>query len=239
MLQEAKEKAEESNRLKSAFLANMSHEIRTPLNAIVGFSEMVCQTEEEEEKQEFVKIISSNNILLLQLIDDILDLSKIEAGTMEFTFAQTDINELMEGICRQMQEKNSSPDVQIVFTERANQCIINTDRIRLSQVIINFTNNALKFTSKGSIEMGYRIEEAKDEIYFYVKDTGIGIPADKIDKVFERFVKLNSFIKGTGLGLAICRVIVERLGGVIGVESKEGEGSRFWFRIPRSEKIEK
>ena len=239
MLQEAKEKAEESNRLKSAFLANMSHEIRTPLNAIVGFSEMVCQTEEEEEKQEFVKIISSNNILLLQLIDDILDLSKIEAGTMEFTFAQTDINELMEGICRQMQEKNSSPDVQIVFTERANQCIINTDRIRLSQVIINFTNNALKFTSKGSIEMGYRIKEASDEIYFYVKDTGIGIPADKIDKVFERFVKLNSFIKGTGLGLAICRVIVERLGGVIGAESKEGEGSCFWFKIPRTENIEK
>ena len=308
MLQEAKEKAEESNRLKSAFLANMSHEIRTPLNAIVGFSEMVCQTEEEEERKEFVKIISSNNILLLQLIDDILDLSKIEAGTMEFTFAQTDINELMEGICRQMQEKNSSPDIQILFTEKADQCmmytdrirlsqvIINftnnalkftpkgtmeftfaqtdinelmegicrqmqeknsspdiqilftekadqcmmyTDRIRLSQVIINFTNNALKFTPKGSIEMGYRIEEAKDEIYFYVKDTGIGIPADKIDKVFERFVKLNSFIKGTGLGLAICRVIVERLGGVIGVESKEGEGSRFWFRIPRSEKIEK
>ncbi len=239
MLQEAKEKAEESNRLKSAFLANMSHEIRTPLNAIVGFSEMVCQTEEEEERKEFVKIISSNNILLLQLIDDILDLSKIEAGTMEFTFAQTDINELMEGICRQMQEKNSSPDIQILFTEKADQCMMYTDRIRLSQVIINFTNNALKFTPKGSIEMGYRIEEAKDEIYFYVKDTGIGIPADKIDKVFERFVKLNSFIKGTGLGLAICRVIVERLGGVIGVESKEGEGSRFWFRIPRSEKIEK
>ena len=239
MLQEAKEKAEESNRLKSAFLANMSHEIRTPLNAIVGFSEMVCQTEEEEERKEFVKIISSNNILLLQLIDDILDLSKIEAGTMDFTFAQTDINELMEGICRQMQEKNSSPDIQILFTEKADQCMMYTDRIRLSQVIINFTNNALKFTPKGSIEMGYRIEEAKDEIYFYVKDTGIGIPADKIDKVFERFVKLNSFIKGTGLGLAICRVIVERLGGVIGVESKEGEGSRFWFRIPRSEKIEK
>ena len=235
----AKEKAETSDRLKSAFLANMSHEIRTPLNAIVGFSEMVCQTEEEEERKEFVKIISSNNILLLQLIDDILDLSKIEAGTMEFTFAQTDINELMEGICRQMQEKNSSPDIQILFTEKADQCMMYTDRIRLSQVIINFTNNALKFTPKGSIEMGYRIEEAKDEIYFYVKDTGIGIPADKIDKVFERFVKLNSFIKGTGLGLAICRVIVERLGGVIGVESKEGEGSRFWFRIPRSEKIEK
>lgn len=233
MLQEAKEKAEESNRLKSAFLANMSHEIRTPLNAIVGFSEMICQSQEEEDKQEFMKIISSNNILLLQLIDDILDLSKIEAGTMEFTFKSTDINELMDGICRQMQEKNSSPDVQIIFAEKADQCVLDTDRIRLSQVIINFTNNAMKFTPKGTIRMGYRIEEEKDEIYFYVKDTGIGIPADKLDLVFERFVKLNSFIKGTGLGLAICRIIVERLGGVIGVDSKEGEGSCFWFRIPK------
>lgn len=232
LLQEAKEKAEESSRLKSAFLANMSHEIRTPLNAIVGFSEMISQTDAEEDKQEFMKIISSNNELLLQLIDDILDLSKIEAGTMEFTFAPTDINEVMDGICRQMQEKNSSPDVEILFEEKAEECVITTDRIRLSQVIINFTNNAMKFTREGSIRMGYRIDEATDEIYFYVKDTGIGIPADKVDEVFERFVKLNSFAKGTGLGLAICRVIVERFGGVIGVESKEGEGSCFWFKIP-------
>lgn len=232
MLQEAKEKAEESNRLKSAFLANMSHEIRTPLNAIVGFSEMLCQTNTEEEKQEFVKIISTNNDLLLQLIDDILDLSKIEAGTMEFTFAPTDINELMDGICRQMQEKNLSPDVQILFTEKAEHCVISTDRLRLAQVVINFINNAMKFTPKGFIRIGYRVDETKDEIYFYVKDTGIGIPADKMDAVFERFVKLNSFAKGTGLGLAICRMIVERLGGVIGAESKEGEGSCFWFRIP-------
>lgn len=232
LLQEAKEKAEESSRLKSAFLANMSHEIRTPLNAIVGFSEMICQTDEEEDKQEFMKIISTNNELLLQLIDDILDLSKIEAGTMEFTFAPTDINAVMDGICRQMKEKNSSPDVEIIFEEKAEECVITTDRIRLSQVIINFTNNAMKFTREGSIRMGYRIDEATDEIYFYVKDTGIGIPADKVDEVFERFVKLNSFAKGTGLGLAICRVIVERFGGVIGVESKEGEGSCFWFKIP-------
>lgn len=232
LLQEAKEKAEESSRLKSAFLANMSHEIRTPLNAIVGFSEMISQTDAEEDKQEFMKIISSNNELLLQLIDDILDLSKIEAGTIEFTFAPTDINEVMDGICRQMQEKNSSSDVEILFEEKAEECVITTDRIRLSQVIINFTNNAMKFTREGSIRMGYRIDEATDEIYFYVKDTGIGIPADKVDEVFERFVKLNSFAKGTGLGLAICRVIVERFGGVIGVESKEGEGSCFWFKIP-------
>ena len=236
MLQEAKEKAEESNRLKSAFLANMSHEIRTPLNAIIGFSDMICQTGEEEEKQEYMKIVSSNNELLLQLIDDILDLSKIEAGTMEFTLAPTDINDLMEGICRQMQEKNTSPDVVITFTEKAEECILNTDRVRLSQVIINFTNNAMKFTPKGSIQMGYRIDEAKDEIYFYVKDTGIGIPEDKINEVFERFVKLNTFAKGTGLGLAICRVIVERLGGTIGADSKEGEGSCFWFRLPITQK---
>ena len=232
MLQEAKEKAEESNRLKSAFLANMSHEIRTPLNAIIGFSDMICQTGEEEEKQEYMKIVSSNNELLLQLIDDILDLSKIEAGTMEFTLAPTDINDLMEGIYRQMQEKNTSPDVAITFMEKAEECILNTDRVRLSQVIINFTNNAMKFTPKGSIQIGYRIDEATDEIYFYVKDTGIGIPADKINEVFERFVKLNTFAKGTGLGLAICRVIVERLGGTIGADSKEGEGSCFWFRLP-------
>lgn len=233
---EAMEKAEQANQLKSAFLANMSHEIRTPLNAIIGFSDMICQTGEEEEKQEYMKIVSSNNELLLQLIDDILDLSKIEAGTMEFTLAPTDINDLMEGICRQMQEKNTSPDVAITFTEKAEECILNTDRVRLSQVIINFTNNAMKFTPKGSIQMGYRIDEAKDEIYFYVKDTGIGIPADKINEVFERFVKLNTFAKGTGLGLAICRVIVERLGGTIGADSKEGEGSCFWFRLPITQK---
>lgn len=236
MLIKAKEKAEEADRLKSAFLANMSHEIRTPLNAIIGFSDMICQTGEEEEKQEYMKIVSSNNELLLQLIDDILDLSKIEAGTMEFSLAPTDINDLMEGICRQMQEKNTSPDVAITFTEKAEECILNTDRVRLSQVIINFTNNAMKFTPKGSIQMGYRIDEAKDEIYFYVKDTGIGIPEDKINEVFERFVKLNTFAKGTGLGLAICRVIVERLGGTIGADSKEGEGSCFWLRLPITQK---
>ena len=214
----------------------MSHEIRTPLNAIIGFSDMICQTGEEEEKQEYMKIVSSNNELLLQLIDDILDLSKIEAGTMEFSLAPTDINDLMEGICRQMQEKNTSPDVAITFTEKAEECILNTDRVRLSQVIINFTNNAMKFTPKGSIQMGYRIDEAKDEIYFYVKDTGIGIPEDKINEVFERFVKLKTFPNGPGLGLAICRVIVERLGGTIGADSKEGEGSCFWFRLPITQK---
>ena len=231
-LREAKDKAEESNRLKSAFLANMSHEIRTPLNAIVGFSDMICQIDDPADKQEYMKIIIANNELLLQLIDDILDLSKIEAGTMDFSYSVTDINELMGNICHQMEQKDHSPEVQISFIEKAPACVINTDRVRLSQVMINLMSNAMKFTERGSISIGYRISEAKDEIYFFCKDTGMGIAADKLELDFERFVKLNAFVKGTGLGLAICRVIVERLGGTIGVDSKEGEGACFWFRIP-------
>ena len=231
-LREAKNKAEESNRLKSAFLANMSHEIRTPLNAIVGFSDMICQIDDPVEKQEYMKIIIANNELLLQLIDDILDLSKIEAGTMDFSYSVTDVNELMSNICHQMEQKDHSPEVQISFIEKAPTCVINTESVRLSQVMINLMGNAMKFTERGSISIGYRISEAKDKIYFFCKDTGMGIAADKLELVFERFVKLNAFVKGTGLGLAICRVIVERLGGAIGVDSKEGEGACFWFRIP-------
>jgi hypothetical protein len=179
-----------------------------------------------------MKIIIANNELLLQLIDDILDLSKIEAGTMDFSYSVTDVNELMSNICHQMEQKDHSPEVQISFIEKAPACVINTDRVRLSQVMINLMSNAMKFTERGSISIGYRISEAKDEIYFFCKDTGMGIAADKLELVFERFVKLNAFVKGTGLGLAICRVIVERLGGAIGVDSKEGEGACFWFRIP-------
>ena len=231
-LREAKEKAEESNRLKSAFLANMSHEIRTPLNAIVGFSDMISQIDDPEEKQEYMKIIAVNNELLLQLIDDILDLSKIEAGTMDFSYSTTDVNQLLDSICQQMNQKEHSADVKIVFTERVPECTIMTDRLRLSQVMINFISNSMKFTERGTISIGYRLDETKDEIYFFCKDTGIGIAADKIEQVFERFVKLNTFVKGTGLGLAICRVIVERLGGTIGAESEEGKGSCFWFRMP-------
>ena len=228
----ARDKALQADKLKSAFLANMSHEIRTPLNAIIGFSDLICQTDDAEEKEEYIRIVTSNNELLLQLIDDILDLSKIEAGTMDFSYAPTDINELMEDICLQMQQKNQRPEVQIMFTEKEPGCVINTDRLRLSQVIMNLMNNAMKFTSEGSITLGYRLTRQKDELYFFVKDTGIGIPADQAGKVFERFVKLNTFIKGTGLGLAICRVIIERLGGTIGVETREGKGACFWFRLP-------
>lgn len=231
LLYEAR-KAEEANRLKSAFLANMSHEIRTPLNAIVGFSNLLVESEDSEEKHEFMKIIDSNNELLLQLINDIIDMAKIESDTLDFTYLETDVNEVLETILHQMELKNDSKEVKLKLQEACSQCVIKTDRVRLSQVLINFINNAMKFTREGSITFGYEMNEPQKDIYFYVKDTGIGIPEDKKEKVFERFVKLDSFAQGTGLGLSICSVIVEKLGGTIGVDSEVGKGSNFWFRIP-------
>ncbi|WP_455590990.1 sensor histidine kinase [Bacteroides sp.] len=232
MLHEAIEKAGEANRLKSAFVANMSHEIRTPLNAIVGFSNMICQTDDPQAKEEYTKIITSNNRLLLQIIDDIFDLSKIEAGSVGFDFAPVDINEVMDNVYVRICGKNHSTDVQILFTDRESHCVIETDRKRLLQVIDNLVRNALKFTERGSITIGYRLNDAKDEVYFFVKDTGIGIASDKAEQIFERFVKLNSFVSGSGIGLSLCRMIVERMGGTIGVVSKEYEGSCFWFSLP-------
>ena len=228
----AKEKAEESSRLKSAFLANMSHEIRTPLNAIVGFSNILATTDAEEEKQEYVSIIENNNNLLLQLINDILDLSKIEAGTLNFTYTETDLNRLLEEIVHAAQMRNTSDQVDVVLAETVPGCIARVDRNRLTQVLTNLTTNALKFTQRGSIRIGYRLEPDGKFLYFHVSDTGCGIPTDKQKSVFERFVKLNSFSQGTGLGLSICQTIVEHVGGRIGVESEEGKGSNFWFTIP-------
>ncbi len=225
-------KADEANRLKSAFLANMSHEIRTPLNAIVGFSNLLMESDDPEEKQEFAHIISTNNELLLQLINDIIDMAKIESGSLDYVYTQTDINELMEEIESQMKLKNKSEEVTVLFDHKLPQCVIYTDRNRLMQVMINFLTNALKFTFKGTVTFGYTLDEAGKKIRFYVKDTGIGIPEDKKDKIFDRFVKLNSFAQGTGLGLPICAMIAEKFGGSIGVESKEGEGSLFWMEIP-------
>ena len=225
-------KADEANRLKSAFLANMSHEIRTPLNAIVGFSNLLMESDDPEEKQEFAHIISTNNELLLQLINDIIDMAKIESGSLDYVYTQTDINELMEEIESQMKLKNKSEEVTVLFDHKLPQCVIYTDRNRLMQVMINFLTNALKFTFKGTVTFGYTLDEASKKIRFYVKDTGIGIPEDKKDKIFDRFVKLNSFAQGTGLGLPICAMIAEKFGGSIGVESKEGEGSLFWMEIP-------
>lgn len=230
-LRKAKEQAEQSNTFKSAFLANMSHEIRTPLNAIVGFSELLATAEDEEEKKEYLGIIKSSNALLLQLVGDILDLSKIEAGTLEFSFADYDLNEVMEELLQTSRIKISDPAIEVACMDRMPDCTIRTDRGRLLQVLHNFINNAAKFTRQGHIHFGYR-RQPDGRWYFYVEDTGCGIPADKIDNVFKRFVKLDAKVKGTGLGLAISKSIVERLGGEIGVSSAQGMGSTFWFLLP-------
>lgn len=232
-LKAAKEKAEASNRLKSAFLANMSHEIRTPLNAIVGFSSILETTNDPGEKEEYVAIIQKNNELLLQLIGDILDLSKIEAGTLEFVYSGFNLNELMHTQESTMLIKHPNPDVKLSFVSGVHDCWIHSERNRLTQVLTNLIGNAIKFTEKGSIRFGYRIDNEKPGfLYFFVTDTGTGIEPEKLSSVFERFVKLNSFMQGTGLGLSICQVIIEQLGGEIGVESAKDKGSTFWFRIP-------
>ena len=226
---QARDKAEMMDRLKSAFLANMSHEIRTPLNAIVGFSDLLVETEELSERQEYIKIVRENNDLLLQLISDILDLSKIEAGTFEFTSGDVDVNLLCEDIVRSMGMK-AKEEVELVLDNHLPVCHVISDRNRIHQVISNFVNNAMKFTSEGSIHVGYKLKDG--ELEFYVEDTGIGIEKEQLPHIFERFVKLNSFVHGTGLGLSICQSIVEQLGGRIGVDSEKGKGSRFWFTIP-------
>ena len=226
---QARDKAEMMDRLKSAFLDNMSHEIRTPLNAIVGFSDLLVETEELSERQEYIKIVRENNDLLLQLISDILDLSKIEAGTFEFTNGDVDVNLLCEDIVRSMGMK-AKEEVELVLDNHLPVCHVISDRNRIHQVISNFVNNAMKFTSEGSIHVGYKLKDG--ELEFYVEDTGIGIEKEQLPHIFERFVKLNSFVHGTGLGLSICQSIVEQLGGRIGVDSEKGKGSRFWFTIP-------
>lgn len=226
----ARDKAEELDRLKSAFLANMSHEIRTPLNAIVGFSSLLAETDSRNERQEYIKIVQENNELLLQLISDILDLSKIEAGTFNFVYTNVDVNETCAKIIKSMSMKVSK-GVELIFEEPFPECYIYTDKNRFTQVISNFINNALKFTQQGSITLGYE-QVSHQKIKFYVRDTGMGIPEEKQKSVFERFVKLNTFVQGTGLGLSICKSIVSQMGGEIGVDSTEGIGSCFWFTHP-------
>ena len=226
----ARDKAEELDRLKSAFLANMSHEIRTPLNAIVGFSSLLAETDSRNERQEYIKIVQENNELLLQLISDILDLSKIEAGTFNFVYTNVDVNETCAEIIKSMSMKVSK-GVELIFEEPLPECYLYTDKNRFTQVISNFINNALKFTQQGCITLGYE-QVSHQKIKFYVRDTGMGIPEEKQKSVFERFVKLNTFVQGTGLGLSICKSIVSQMGGEIGVDSTEGVGSCFWFTHP-------
>ena len=230
-LRVAKEKAENLDRLKSAFLANMSHEIRTPLNAIVGFASLLVESDDKKERQDYVDIMQENTELLLQLISDILDLSKIEAGTLDFTMDHLDIKSFCEDIMRNYDIKEDKP-VPVLLAPDLPEYYIYTDKKRLMQVITNFINNALKFTNEGQIMLEYRHKAESNEIEFAVTDTGMGIAPDKVDQVFDRFVKLNSFSKGSGLGLSICRSIIEHLGGTIGAESEIGVGSRFWFTHP-------
>lgn len=230
-LKTAKEVAEMAGEQKSAFLANMSHEIRTPLNAIVGFAGLLA-TATEEERNSYVEIIKGNTNMLLQLVNDILDMSKIEAGTLEFIYNDVDVNQIMrelEGIFRLRLEEADSP-VRIVFEQQLPVCFIHTEKNRVSQVLSNFLSNAFKYTSIGSITLGYEVRE--DEMYFYVTDTGTGIPEDKIGQVFERFTKLDAKRQGTGLGLSISQTIIRKLGGEIGVASEYGKGSTFWFTLP-------
>ena len=222
------EKVEEANRMKMTFLANMSHEIRTPLNAIVGFSQLLAETDNHEEKGEFVRIIEENNDLLLQIINDILDISKIDAGKMIFNYTDFDITEVIVDL-KQVYESHLSPEVKLICDLPHKKYVINSEKNRLTQVITNLLNNAVKFTSEGSITIGYEV--IPRGLAFYVTDTGKGIDPENLKRVFERFSKFDSFVPGTGLGLSICQMIVTKLGGKISVESELGIGTTFRFTI--------
>ena len=230
-LQSSKDKAEMSDNLKSAFLANMSHEIRTPLNAIVGFSHLITESDDAEERKTYYQIVEANNERLLQLINEILDLSKIESGTIEFSFGLTSLHNL----CQEIHDAHifRTPEgVQLVYEPSDESLRIETDKNRVFQVISNLIGNAVKFTKEGSIKYGYELVDG--QIVFHVTDTGTGIEPEKVGRVFERFAKLNNHAQGTGLGLSICKSIVERLGGQISVSSIVGVGTTFTFTLPYS-----
>jgi len=229
-LKAAKEKAEELNMLVSSFIANVNHEIRTPLNSIISFSELLIETEDYQERKEFYSIVKRNSDWLTKIVSDLLNLSKIESGAMEYKESPTDINALCQDIVFFSKLKHKS-DVEIHFEKTLDTCIINTDVQRVQQVISNLMNNAMKFTKSGEIRLGYETLPS-NHLRIYVKDTGIGIEEKDKERIFNRLVKLNNNISGWGLGLHICRGIVEELGGKIGVESEFGKGSCFWFTLP-------
>lgn len=231
-LTKARDKAQQSDELKSAFLANMSHEIRTPLNAIVGFSNLLVDGDmsfQKEEIKEFLSLIHLNCEQLLALISDILDLSKIESNTMVFNITEQPLTPLLQNILR-AQQINVPQEVELLLDLPATDTIITTDPLRLKQVINNLINNAIKFTSKGAVTLGYK--QNNDQVSIFVKDTGSGIDEDKINRIFERFYKGDNFVQGTGLGLAISHTIIEHPKGTITVTSKVGEGSCFTIQHP-------
>ena len=231
-LRDALTAAEEANRLKSAFLANMSHEIRTPLNAIIGFSNLLINVETEEEKQEYIGIIESNNALLLKLINDIFDLAMIDAETLDFNESRTCINHIIDEIATSARMTNRNKDVQIISSKGLMECYAVIAKHRLMQVLTNLMNNSMKFTEKGTITVGYEYDQRESLLKFFVRDTGIGIPKNKVKEIFHRFTKLNTFIQGSGLGLSICEMIVHKLGGRIWVDSEIDRGTCFWFTVP-------
>lgn len=229
-LSEAKERAERSDKLKSAFLANISHEIRTPLNAIIGFSNLLTNTDKKEEIAEYQRIIVTNSDLLLRLINDILDLSKIEAGFIDRQLSEFDLSVYFDELYGSVRQAMANPSVELVCDNPYESCLVRMDANRLAQVVLNYATNAIKCTYRGEIRMGYRRQG--EGIYFYVSDTGIGIPDKDKSRLYHRFEKLNEFTQGMGLGLAICKVVTESAGGQVGFESEEGVGSTFWSWVP-------
>ena len=228
-LEAARIKAEESDRLKSAFLANMSHEIRTPLNAIVGFSKLVIDAECTNEKEQYAEIIERNSEILLNLFNDILDLSSLEADSLSFNIRPIKLID----ICLQLEQQfcyKVKNGTKLILDDVDTELYVSGDWNRIIQIISNLLSNAAKFTPKGEIHFGYR--EKEDVVEFYVKDSGIGIPAERVATIFQRFGKINDFVQGTGLGLTLCRMLVEKMGGRIWLRSQEGKGSRFYFTLP-------
>lgn len=228
---EARNQAEESDRLKSAFLANMSHEIRTPLNAIVGFSDVLSMAQNDDERAELVNLIKQNNVRLLRLFDDMLNMSKLEAGGEAVKKERFDLNQLLMEVADKFADKSRETDVKIEVEGLANTVQPFSDRHRLGEILNQYMDNAMKFTNKGVITLGYHANNGLLRVW--VRDTGKGIPASHCnDHLFERFVKIDDFVPGTGLGLSICRSLAISIGGKVGVESKQNVGSLFWVEIP-------
>jgi len=223
----AKNKAEEADKLKSTFLANMSHEIRTPLNAIVGFSELLTETDDAEEKFEYKQLIETNSEILLKLIGDILDLSKIEVGSIDINRQKLNLCQLCDELYRSFQQRIKNPKVTLKLINPYTKCVANFDKYRFMQIFTNFATNAIKYTPQGEIVMGY--ECMPGQVRIYVKDSGIGIPEEKKKRIFSRFEKLDTFAQGTGLGLSICKAIADATGGEVGFKSKANIGSEFWY----------